>query len=73
MKRYATTAGKKLAPYKVPVRVEFRKELPKTMVGKVLRRVLAQEERANLAQHRKHGPPVPGGSCQKGYLPILIV
>jgi long-chain acyl-CoA synthetase len=30
----------KLAPYKVPVRVEFRTELPKTMVGKVLRRAL---------------------------------
>jgi long-chain acyl-CoA synthetase len=30
----------KLAPYKVPVRVEFRSELPKTMVGKVLRRAL---------------------------------
>jgi long-chain acyl-CoA synthetase len=30
----------KLAPYKVPARVEFRAELPKTMVGKVLRRAL---------------------------------
>jgi long-chain acyl-CoA synthetase len=30
----------KLAPYKVPSRIEFRSELPKTMVGKVLRRVL---------------------------------
>jgi long-chain acyl-CoA synthetase len=30
----------KLAPYKVPARIEFRTELPKTMVGKVLRRVL---------------------------------
>jgi long-chain acyl-CoA synthetase len=30
----------KLAPYKVPSRVEFRSELPKTMVGKVLRRAL---------------------------------
>jgi long-chain acyl-CoA synthetase len=30
----------KLAPYKVPSHVEFRTELPKTMVGKVLRRVL---------------------------------
>jgi long-chain acyl-CoA synthetase len=33
----------RLAPYKVPAHVEFRKELPKTMVGKVLRRVLAAE------------------------------
>jgi long-chain acyl-CoA synthetase len=33
----------RLAPYKVPVQVEFRKELPKTMVGKVLRRLLVEE------------------------------
>ena len=33
----------KLAPYKVPAKVEFRTELPKTMVGKVLRRVLRDE------------------------------
>ncbi len=33
----------KLAPYKVPASVEFRTELPKTMVGKILRRVLAAE------------------------------
>jgi long-chain acyl-CoA synthetase len=30
----------KLAPYKVPSQIEFRPELPKTMVGKVLRRAL---------------------------------
>jgi long-chain acyl-CoA synthetase len=29
-----------LAPYKVPSRIEFRTELPKTLVGKVLRRAL---------------------------------
>ena len=33
----------RLAPYKVPARVEFRSELPKTMVGKVLRRALRDE------------------------------
>jgi long-chain acyl-CoA synthetase len=33
----------RLAPYKVPAKVEFRKDLPKTMVGKVLRRMLVQE------------------------------
>ncbi len=38
-----------LAPYKVPREVEFRDELPKTMVGKVLRRVLIDEEKAKLA------------------------
>ena len=35
---------KELAKFKVPKRVEFRKELPKTIVGKVLRRVLVEEE-----------------------------
>jgi long-chain acyl-CoA synthetase len=30
----------RLAPYKVPSRIEFRSDLPKTMVGKVLRRAL---------------------------------
>jgi long-chain acyl-CoA synthetase len=38
-----------LAPYKVPRLIEFRDELPKTQVGKVLRRVLVQEEVARLA------------------------
>ena len=36
----------RLAPYKVPARVEFRTELPKTMIGKVLRRVLAAESKS---------------------------
>lgn len=35
---------KNLAKFKVPRRVEFRTELPKTLVGKVLRRVLVEEE-----------------------------
>ena len=34
----------KLASYKVPRLVEFRESLPKTMVGKVLRRALREEE-----------------------------
>jgi len=33
----------RLAPYKVPAQVEFRTELPKTMVGKILRRILVAE------------------------------
>jgi long-chain acyl-CoA synthetase len=33
----------RLAAYKVPARVEFRESLPKTMVGKVLRRALKDE------------------------------
>src|SRR6266542_4546169 len=36
----------RLAAYKVPRSVEFRDELPKTMIGKVLRRALVEEERA---------------------------
>ena len=32
----------RLAPYKVPSTIEFRTELPKTMVGKVLRRALRE-------------------------------
>ena len=35
-----TFCREELAPYKVPTHVEFRTELPKTMVGKVLRRAL---------------------------------
>jgi long-chain acyl-CoA synthetase len=33
-----------LAPYKVPQRYEFRDDLPETVVGKVLRRILVEEE-----------------------------
>jgi long-chain acyl-CoA synthetase len=40
----------KLAKYKIPYYVEFRDELPKTMVGKVLRRKLAEEEAAKQEQ-----------------------
>lgn len=36
----------KLTGYKVPRFYEFREELPKTLVGKVLRRVLQDEEKA---------------------------
>ncbi len=35
----------KLAKYKVPKKIEFRQELPKSPVGKVLRRVLVEEEK----------------------------
>jgi long-chain acyl-CoA synthetase len=34
----------RLTRYKVPTRVEFRPELPKTLVGKILRRALREEE-----------------------------
>lgn len=39
-----------LAPYKVPRQYEFRAELPKSQVGKVIRRLLVEEEKARLAQ-----------------------
>lgn len=39
----------RLARFKVPKQLEFRKELPKSPIGKVLRRVLAEEAEA------KHG------------------
>jgi long-chain acyl-CoA synthetase len=35
----------RLAPFKIPREWEFREDLPKTMVGKVLRRVLVEEEK----------------------------
>ncbi|GAA5184138.1 long-chain-fatty-acid--CoA ligase FadD [Niveibacterium umoris] len=38
----------RLTGYKVPARVEFRDELPKTNVGKILRRSLRDEERARV-------------------------
>jgi len=34
----------RLAHYKVPAKYEFVSELPKTQIGKVLRRVLRQQE-----------------------------
>ena len=38
-------AKKNLAKFEVPTSIEFRSELPKTMVGKVLRRALVEEEK----------------------------
>jgi len=40
----------RLAAYKAPRTVEFRDELPKTMVGKVLRRALREEEIARTKE-----------------------
>ncbi len=40
----------RLAPFKAPARIEFRKELPKSIVGKVLRRALVAEERTATAR-----------------------
>ncbi len=43
----------KLANYKVPKQVEFRDSLPKSIVGKVLRRELRSEEERKHAKRRK--------------------
>jgi long-chain acyl-CoA synthetase len=39
----------RLARYKVPRRVEFRDELPKSLIGKIVRRKLVEEERERAA------------------------
>ncbi len=41
--------SKRLAPYKVPSKIEFRESLPKSNVGKFLRRELAREELERLS------------------------
>jgi long-chain acyl-CoA synthetase len=56
----AAYCGKNLAPYKVPKLVEFREELPKSAVGKLLRRVLAEDERAKVGMPPKTGRGVEG-------------
>ncbi|EIT85413.1 long-chain-fatty-acid--CoA ligase [Fictibacillus macauensis ZFHKF-1] len=45
-----TYCRKHLAAYKVPRLYEFREELPKTMVGKILRRALLEEEKEKQKQ-----------------------
>ena len=42
----------RIAGFKVPRQVEFRESLPKTLTGKVLRRVLLEEE-ASRPQRRR--------------------
>jgi long-chain acyl-CoA synthetase len=44
-----TFCRERMAKYKVPHLVEFRDSLPKTMIGKVLRRVLLEEEEQRAA------------------------
>jgi long-chain acyl-CoA synthetase len=53
----------RLAPYKAPKELEFREELPKSAVGKLLRRVLADEARAQAVAGTGAGTriePEPG-------------
>lgn len=49
-----------LAPFKVPRLLEFRDELPKSGVGKILKRVLADEERKKAGVPPKTGRGVKG-------------
>jgi long-chain acyl-CoA synthetase len=57
-----TFCRNKLASYKVPKVVEFRTELPKTMVGKILRRALRQEEEDLIKKGKREDAvePEPG-------------
>jgi long-chain acyl-CoA synthetase len=43
----------KLAAYKVPKMVEFRESLPKSAIGKILRKILREEE---IAKKKKGNP-----------------
>ena len=43
----------KIAKFKVPKLVEFRKDLPKSLIGKVLRRVLVEEEKKKTEEKEK--------------------
>ncbi len=53
---------KNMAKYKAPTLVEFRKELPKSHVGKVLRKILREEEGAKKSSDPPGGPPVRNGT-----------
>ena len=54
-----------LTAYKVPKLVEFRSELPRTAVGKVLRRVLVEEERVKAAGETTAKPASVPSSAPK--------
>lgn len=45
----------RLTPYKVPSEVEFRTELPKSMIGKILRRALREEENRKAKEAQQPG------------------
>jgi len=53
-------AKDRLAAYKVPRAVEFRDELPKTLIGKVLRRALVEQELASAAPKQDEEEPQSG-------------
>jgi long-chain acyl-CoA synthetase len=45
--------AEQLSAYKVPKLVEFRDELPRTAIGKALRRILVAEEMARVDEERR--------------------
>jgi len=47
----------RLAPYKCPRSVDIRSSLPKTTIGKILRRVLAEEEITRISQESEQNAP----------------
>ena len=49
-----------LAKYKVPTQVEFREALPKSSSGKILRRILRQQEAGEPEGVPPFRFPVPG-------------
>jgi len=53
----------RLTPYKVPSEVEFRRELPKSMIGKILRRALREEEDRKLKEGKEASPEQPAVFC----------
>lgn len=55
---WSRDAEQGLTGYRVPHEIEFRDELPETLIGKVLRRVLQEEERAKAATGAA-APPAP--------------
>ena len=54
-----------LTAYKVPKIVEFRSELPRTAVGKVLRRVLLDEEQAKSEKPAAKKPAAKKPAAKK--------
>ena len=48
----ASYCKERLAAYKTPKTIEFREELPKSAVGKLLKRVLVEEEREKAAANQ---------------------
>ena len=49
-----------LAPYKVPAYIEFRDMLPKSKVGKLLRREIRDEERRRVSKGKDQGSALSG-------------